>query len=146
MQLHQFAYYQLEEPLKIIHYFISCECFYRMFGGSSLYARTLICGLFCTKCASVLPIECCALSIDLAELPHAGFGPDFITFVGLSQTYQSAFLLASSLQVATCAMQLFSETKIIITIQKLFVINSISIYWYLRSNVTECVKRNFMLD
>ncbi|XP_003373068.1 conserved hypothetical protein [Trichinella spiralis] len=84
------------------------------FGGSSLYARTLISLWNCTKLAIVLIIEWPASrSMFAPEAAQAGFTADFKilelnTFGGLYtkylKSYQSTLLPPSSLQVATCAI------------------------------------------
>ncbi|KRZ65808.1 hypothetical protein T10_704 [Trichinella papuae] len=119
-------YLKVESPLALLVSFPGGK-----FGGSLLYARTLICGVFRTKSTIVLPIECCALLIDLTEFPQAGSGPDFITFVLISfgdkilqkYAYQSTSTLLSSLQVATCAVQLLNKTKMAIASASLISMN-----------------------
>ncbi|KRY32714.1 hypothetical protein T01_6807 [Trichinella spiralis] len=94
----------MKAPLALLFSFLGGK-----FGGSSLYARTLMFWFSATKCAIVRTIEWpLLLSIDCAERAQAGFGPDCIIFV--CKAFGASL---SALQVATsCAQLLPSDIKI----------------------------------
>ncbi|KRX33742.1 hypothetical protein T05_311 [Trichinella murrelli] len=94
----------MKAPLALLFSFLGGK-----FGGSSLYARTLMFWFSATKCAIVRTIEWpLLLSIDSAEGAQAGFCPDCIIFV--CKAFGASL---SALQVATpCAQLLLSDIKI----------------------------------